>query len=118
MAPSRGAITDAFGARVASAMGTAVDHVLRFDPVPHDPALEMGTLGSHAMDGALKSVKSHCLASLGDAKGFVVVVAANITACHFDLPARDRLKTPLGAARKTIVAPTSSRQRATAMHKR
>jgi predicted phosphoribosyltransferase len=110
MAASRGAITDAFCARVARAIGTAVDLVLRFDPVPHDPALAMGTLASHGVDGALKVVKSHYLASLGDA-------AASITASHFDLLARRHLKTPLGVAHKTIVAPRSSRQPVTAMRK-
>src|SRR5262245_23478944 len=84
--PSRGAILDAFHALLLGAMGAAEDLAVRLDAMADDPAVAVGAMGRHGLDGAFEAVEGHRPASLRHVQGLVIVVTANVAARHRGTP--------------------------------
>jgi len=67
------------------AVGTAIDLALGLNTMTDDAALTMTALGRHGVDGALKTVESHSVVTLGNAERLIVVVAAHLASGHSTL---------------------------------
>ena len=67
------------------AVGTAIDLALGLNTMTDDAASTMAALGRHGVDGALKTVEGHSVATLGNAKRLIVVVAAHLASGHSSL---------------------------------
>jgi hypothetical protein len=74
--------TDAF---FVGAVGTAIEHAIRFDAMPDNLAIAMVALRSQRMNGALKAIKEMGFTIPDDFDGFVVIISANFALNHNNL---------------------------------
>lgn len=63
-------------------MGTAIDDVILFDPMPDYPTAAVGTGGSEGLNGAFKAIKDMCHPLPGHLEGFVIPIATHLTYVH------------------------------------
>jgi hypothetical protein len=61
-------------------MGAAIDSGAVLNAMPDDRALAVRTSRGHRVDYTFEAIERHRLTSLRDAKGLVVIVAADVTA--------------------------------------
>jgi hypothetical protein len=67
-------------------MGAAIDRAAVLDAMTDDRTLAVRTPRRHGMDRTFEAVERHRLSSLRDAKRLVVVITADVTSCHENLP--------------------------------
>jgi hypothetical protein len=90
--PLGGSIANAFYTRMLCAMSAAIDDTSSFDAVSNHMALAVRAPWRHGVNGAFEAVECHGLSGLRDAKCLVVVVTADITNGHINLPLLDRIR--------------------------
>jgi hypothetical protein len=66
-------------------MGAAIYRVVCFDTMADDAAATVFARRGKRLDGAFKAIERMRGTSLGDLKGFVVLVAAGFAPCHGNL---------------------------------
>src|SRR5215831_5359067 len=79
---SRRAIADPVNAFAFGAMRAAIHVALRLDAMPDNTAVAVRTFGRQGLNRALEALEGHGPAALRNAHGPVVIVAADVTACH------------------------------------